>query len=529
MKIDNIKSVKNEEEKNIVIQTQNSTDFSFIENRNPYHDYSQLETVRQRIEEVDEDIHRPDRELTGIYIHTKNFNPYFYLRDHGTNICRSKEDYIEKKVLYKPTEEETGELIEFKKEEDCKYSKKNILIKRKKYNPVLDEERKKWIYTCFKPVYRPITKDIQLIFEIYNDFRQVSTGLTHNQRQVIVCDFDEDYIEEIREENRVIQQSSYDYLVDFCKKNSFPVFTYLERHLDSNHYQVGWILDRPIEFDKYYTVFSDFDDEEISGKILFRMILKNMKDCFHSCSGFNGWHIKNPNYDNPDRPLTRTIWNNDSVSFVEFINAALNVDTSEHIEVSDDNSVVQENRKRMNPCEELSTGSRHMYMLKHLREYIFKFRRENKRFPTEQETLTKAHEIEIESLQETNKKRKRFDSEIKIDAKSILDWCKSKYKEVEYSSDRRNFALTVCSAYKQINVIKSHLYKKQEMKPKEIAVKLNTSLRSVRTYLKEEVDIEKVYSLKREVENFSERQSKKMKYYLEDCETALKLYEELLV
>lgn len=528
MSQNNIYKVKNEEEKNIVIQTNSSTDFSFIDNRNPYHDYSQLEIVRQKIEEVDKDIHRPDRAVTGIYKHKTYFNPYIYLRDHGTNICRSKEEYIEKKVLYVPTEEETAELIEFTQEEDCKYSKKNKIIKRKKFNPILDEDRKKWIYTCFKPVYRPITKDIQLLFEIFNNYRQVSTGLTHNQRQVIVCDFDEDYREEIREENRVIQQSSYDYLVDFCKKNSFPVFTYLERHLDSNHYQIGWILDRPIVLNKYYRIYSVFDNEEMSGQNLYRIILRNMKDCFLSCNGFNGWHIKNPNYNNPDRPLTQTIWNNDSVSFVEFINAALNVDSSEHIEVSDENNVVSLNKEKKSPLEEFFTGSRHMYMLKHLREYIFKFRRENLKFPTEQETIIKAHEIETESLSETNKKRKRFDSEIKIDALSILNWCKSKYKEVEYSSDRRSFALTVCSAYKQINVIKSHLYKKQNMTPKEISVKLHTSERSVRTYLKEEVDIEKIYSLKRKVENFSERQSKRMKYYLEDCEIALELYEELL-
>lgn len=495
--------------------TQNQLEVLSINNRNPYHDYSDLEKISQRIDELCEDIYREDREIVGIYRNKVKFNPYVYLMKHGMNICYDKEDFYKKKIMSIPTEEETDELIEYKVREKCKFSKNGLPFKRKKNNPVLENDH--WIYTCFRPVSHCVTKDVQLIYEICNQFRQVSTGLTHSQRQVIVCDFDEDYKEEDPEKN---QKSTYDHLIDLCEENHFPVFTYLEKHLDTNHYQIGWILDEPILLNKYYKVFNGLDYDDISGRDLYKTVLTVMKYKFHSDENFTGWFIKNPNYCNSN--LTETIWNNDTVSFEEFLNSVFDI----HLEDKDTVTVCETSIfTNERPVDELlQLDSRHMYMLKNLREYVFKFRRENKRFPTLNETVHAASEIEDQSLLVTRKKERRPDCEILKDVKSILSWCQTKYKELDYSPERRQFSHTVMSGYRQMNVIKSHLYHKQKMSLKEISNQLKTTTRSVRYYLKEEVDLEKIYTLKREVETHSDKMTPKMKKYLEDCDEVLSMY-----
>lgn len=440
---------------------------------------------------------------------------------HGMNICYDKEDFYKKKIMSVPTEEETNELIEYKVREKCKFSKKGLPFKRKKNNPVLVNDH--WVYTCFRPVCVSVTKDIQLVYEIFNHYRQVSTGLTHNQRQVIVCDFDEDYKEEDPEKN---QKSTYDYLIDLCKENHFPVFTYLEKHLDTNHYQIGWILDEPILLNKYYSVFNGLDYDDISGRELYKTVLTVMKYKFHSDENFTGWFIKNPNYCNPVSNLTETFWNNDTVSFEEFINSVFDIHLEDKDTVTVCETSVFTNERPVNDL--LQLDSRHMYMLKNLREYVFKFRRENKSFPTLNETVHAASEIENQSLLVTRKKERRPDCEILKDVKSILSWCQTKYKELDYSPERRQFSHTVMSGYKQMNVIKSHLYHKQKMSLEEISNQLKTTTRSVRYYLKEEIDLEKIYTLKREVETHSEKMTPKRKKYLVDCDQSLSEYEELI-
>ena len=204
-----------------------------VDNKNPYHIYNDLEQIKTDTETIEKEVINNNLTLPVIKgVGTRIWNYNWYCKIFGFNTCQKKEDL--KYGFSVPSLIWRGELQEATYTEPGKLRKNGTPYPRKKWNPVYCSETNKWIYYSFKGKMEYISKDIQSFWEFYNTNRQISSGLTHNDRWVIVGDFDCPFT------NHTIQD-----LEKICLKYTIPHFTYLERHMDTNHFQIGWILNEP--------------------------------------------------------------------------------------------------------------------------------------------------------------------------------------------------------------------------------------------------------------------------------------------
>ena len=78
-----------------------------------------------------------------------------------------------------------------------------------------------------------------------NNYRQILAGLTHNRRDVIILDVDETFDED---HLQMIDNISNIY--------GIPHYNYVLINDRTQHYQIGWFLDRPFYKDRYTNEFS---------------------------------------------------------------------------------------------------------------------------------------------------------------------------------------------------------------------------------------------------------------------------------
>ena len=199
-----------------------------------------------------------------------------------------------------PTAEYTGEYETYTKREGASFKKDGTLRQRDRFSPSFDTATGEWIYTCYSPKFRPITKDIQTVYEILKDYRQVTAGINHRERQVVIADFDE----------TPFNEDTIDDLESVCNANNLPHFTYLEHHLDSHHFQIGWILDKPMVITNAY-------NQDLPEHAQYKALIRKVALVFGSDLGYRGWWCKNPNCVR----LTDTYWFNDTVSKEAFLDA----------------------------------------------------------------------------------------------------------------------------------------------------------------------------------------------------------------
>ena len=200
--------------------------------RNPFHDYKEYEEVLYKVNRIRSAM-ETQSEIIPYQKNISNTNVRLVYRrgDCSFNCSKGKSDFNGNPY---PTAEYVGEFETYLKREKAKFRKDGSLIVRTSYNPTYDDSAKEWVYECYSPIFCPITDDIQILLEVYKDYRQISSGKNHRERQIIVADVDEDFT-----------QNTINILESICTEKKIPHFTYLEHHLDSNHYQFGWILDRP--------------------------------------------------------------------------------------------------------------------------------------------------------------------------------------------------------------------------------------------------------------------------------------------
>ena len=177
-----------------------------MNNRNPYHNYGDLQGIMNKIIEVNDMWNSKDYELLASGHKKSNFYLPNYKKHHSTFACKTVYTTDEitgerKKVftdfLWIPFEYEVSAISYFR-EEQAKFSKKGKLRQRKKGNPQLIQgdtpDTFKWKYEEYKSVYEKISDDIQQYFELFNEYRQIWCSFTNskynNQRSVIVCDID---------------------------------------------------------------------------------------------------------------------------------------------------------------------------------------------------------------------------------------------------------------------------------------------------------------------------------------------------
>ena len=65
--------------------------FILSDNNNPFHDYAEINCVCHTINTVNDDIFNPEKETCAVFRHNVKFNPYYFLKKHGMNICLDKQ------------------------------------------------------------------------------------------------------------------------------------------------------------------------------------------------------------------------------------------------------------------------------------------------------------------------------------------------------------------------------------------------------------------------------------------------------
>lgn len=536
----------------------NKEKITYRDNTNPYHNYSDVDAVRLKMAITYEQVNSTDEngnflfEPAGKDAHTRKFNPYYYTKKYWVPICRDKYEmatYIVKRgkdkgkektypknLVYIPTTYEDGELEAkpYKSKIKAKVCKNGNVRKRTKDNPILVDGE--WVYEGINAKRKKITNDIQVLYKICEDYRQVPADLTRNERNVVVCDFDTKFSEELWRE-----------IVDKIKDNNIPMFSYIEIHFDrkekeedENHFQIGWVLDEPFNYrsNNYYEYnFVDFSEKE-----LYLKMIKGLASLLGSDKAFTGFNIKNPCCVRN----TKTYWFNDVVSKRELTKAFMVlyhkdnptlVDGEKENTFSDNHStitsipttkpMVSKKDRSKDHLNDKELVSRHFWLMKFLREDLWAYRRTNGEFPPLKKVYARAMEIEKDGLNVNHKSSTRDYAIIKYDADKILEFCEKKYVKFD-NKERSEYGHLSQSCYKQIRLIKAKHMKLQGKKVKEIAKELGTSEKSIRNYLKEDVDIEAMNKMKESVLSFNVKQrTEKMQKYIDDITNALSLYEEI--
>lgn len=502
--------------------------------KNPYHNYIGFEEIRDLILEHKKSLENGTYETNEI-LPKGRWSSFVYNQKHCIQTSRTKDEMERGFNDFFPIEYETGEVDEYTIMEKVKKTKTGKIRNRKKYNPELKGDF--WEYKGYKSKYELYTDDIQFIFEVCRDYRQVPSGIKHNLRNVVVCDFDDESFNENTIQN----------LKNKCKELGIPEFTYVEVHLeekenkeDERHYQVGWVLDRPINY------FGDNYEDELfyfSQRELFSILLRTLGKVFNSDLNFKGYKIHNPNWSQD----TYTYWNNDNVDRDELIKSVLKIywksikenefSSEDYIDnnitdvIDQEESFITENQSMSDNSDfltERELTSRHCYLVKKLREYLFQYRRQNGSFPNKKERMKISIDIEKKSLEYNGKREIEEEYKIRSTMESVFEWCKKEYKEID--KEKGKMGNLVKSMNRELNVLTTKSLLKKGVSKKEICEKLRVSDRSVRTYVKEDISYTKILELYNMVISFSDLRgfcSNTMKRYIKCCEDGLKLYNEL--
>lgn len=387
--------------------------------RNPFHCYEEYGYAKQKTDEIFEQMR--DRSVVIPYLKNPNNTDVagVYRRaDCNMNYAYDKGSFTGNPF---PTAEYIGESDIYVRREKASFKKSGDLIYRQSFNPTFDADTNEWLYDCYSPKFRPITDDIQTLYELCRDYRQVSAGKNHYERQVIVGDFDIDF-----------EANTIDSLNYICEVNNIPHFTYLERHLDSNHYQVGWVLDQPLIVKNCYGRFT-FEH------ILYLDLIKKIAQLFGSDPNYKGWWIKNPNCER----LTDARWFNDTVSKDAFLTAFENISVL---------PIPKTCSSADKPKRGKVADSRNDYLMQRLREWIWdRMRNGNK--PSIREASEEGRRIAAEAGSITQKgKQQRFEIEATI--YSVYRWALLKFKPVRPMEVPLNY--WVSKAKKEIKLINTY-------------------------------------------------------------------------
>lgn len=255
------------------------------DNRNPYHNYQDVSVIEEAYKTLYNGANIPNLKGKG----DRYMNYYQYCKSFGFNTCPTKEDL--KHGMGFPSRIWRGQIGPNNYITPAKFHKNGTPYKKTVNNAVYDPVAKVWRHTGTKAVMEWISEDIQSYWLYLHENMQVSAGLTRKERRVLVADFD-----------NAMEEADLFELEIVCMNAGLPHFTYLERHLNNNHFQIGWILDRPFIYD--------------GEQSLYCACIHSLAALFGSDPNFTGWHIKNPVCSNGQ---TITDWYNDCVSKDEMV------------------------------------------------------------------------------------------------------------------------------------------------------------------------------------------------------------------
>lgn len=392
--------------------------------RNPYHEYKDYDEILFKINQIQYAM----KKRSSIIPYQKDIantdiQAVYRRGDCSYNCSKGKGDFNGKPF---PTAEYLGEYDTYQKREKAKYKKDGSLRKRTRFNPLYDTDKKEWIYTCYSPVLSPLTDDIQILYEICKEYRQVSSGKNHRERQVIVADVDEDFTSD-----------TISILESICNEKNIPHFTYLEHHLDSNHYQFGWVLDSP------FIVLNGYNKQTPEYRQYLNLI-KKVAYVFNSDPNYKGWWMKNPNGVNN----TETFWFNDTVS-KESLVSSLDLCFEESENDTEEPVVVQTTRDAVETRKDIKSGkmSRNDYLLNNLRSWIWDYMKATGQIPPYSLVRAEGNKIADEAGIISGK-GKQNESEIEATVKAVYGWSKKQFVKLE--TNKIDFNIWVVRAKREL-------------------------------------------------------------------------------
>lgn len=430
-----------------------------MENRNPYHNYDDLPIIDWFYHKIKTDYENGELILPNIYgTGYKKWDEYNYSRQFGFNTCLTKEE-LEKGYSF-PSKIWTGELIDYTYQRDGRLKKDGTPYQRKKGNPIYNSNSNTWTYNTQIGVMEYISTDIQSFWEYLNFNRQVSCGLTHNDRFVVVGDFDSPFT------NNTIKE-----LEEICSRSGIPHFTYLEEHLDTEHFQIGWILDEPFSM-RYIE------------KKTYNQITKYVSEIFGSDRYFTGWNIKNPNC----LFNTRTFWFNDTINKQELIQSLKNTHNEyfntpfvkEQIEKPVIEPVVVNDYKPSSYVNDKT--SRNCSLFNELHKWMMDYVRNNGELPSKKESWKQGYEISV-SLGRLTHKGTLPDYEILSVIRSVERYIKEIGTETGYSK-RQRFGNLVLGSNKESKILDVYYLWKMGYKTGEIQKELGLKRDVLNKYIR---------------------------------------------
>lgn len=442
---------------------------NIISNKNPYHNYDGMKDIDRDISLIYEKLDSDSLILPNYKTGEEDVvcNWYWYGQHFGFNTCPTKED-LEEGYSF-PSLIWRGELIPFTYKKRGRLKKNGEPFKRKKGNPKWVNGE--WVYETYKGKLEPISRDIQSFWEYLNMNRQVSCGLTHNDRWVIVGDFDVQ-----------IEEDTVSKLEDICSKYNIPHFTYLEEHLDTGHYQIGWILNEPFYIGRN------------SQHSVYKRLTREVGVVFGSDPNFKGWIIKNPNC----VFKTRTKWFNDNVDKMELIQSV----GITYLENFSNNTPIEEDfvEEELLPSnyeqQEVSvfidnSTSRNVSLFNELRKWCRDYIKDTGKLPSYEEMFSYGHSFSVSIGNLTNKGTLPI-SEIRKTITSVLNHFKNRNTDNSYSKEQR-FGNIYKGCKKENNILLVYLLKQQGMKNKDIQKELGFNKNTLDKYVRFIKDNEEVF------------------------------------
>ena len=242
----------------------------------------------------------------------------------------------------------------------------------------------------------PLYESLREAFLAHPEYEQVFSGLTHNQRDVLVLDFDETYTELFRDE-----------VFAKCDNLSIPIPSYIEVH-ENGHWQVGWWLD------DYFSQFNMDDTPHIE----YNLLVATFAAMFGSDSHFTGGWIKNPFFQG-SKVIEYSCNRFSSDIFLKHI-----ADKRRKIHRTTPRGVVNSFMEGKG----VGSVSRNCYAFNALRTYIFQYRREHGIFPSKENCYSWIARYEMGTsrgqlygIENSNK--------IWSTVHSVLNWCIKTYDE----------------------------------------------------------------------------------------------------
>ena len=431
-----------------------------MDNRNPYHDYRDLPIIERDVSIVERSeyvLPRMDRCNTNEYVY---MNPWVYCKSYGFNRAATKETMKDWTSNYCPSMIWRGELLEYSYKQKGKIKKDGTPYPRKRGNPTFNPKDNTWEYNTWKGKMELISTDIQSFWEYCRNYRQISTGITHSQRNVIVGDFDIPFTETTIEE-----------LEAACVKYEIPHFTYLEKHLDTEHYQIGWVLDEPIYIGNSW------------GQQIYNETTRFVMEIFGCDPSFTGWWIKNPNCED----FTETYWFNDNVNRMELIQT-IGISYYKHFfkRREEDEPIISLSTKTETDYKPTTyvdnQSSRNCGIFKDLTKWYWENYREHGTIPTHRDTLQRGYEMSVVFGNLTHKGQLP-PKEVESIVSSVETFFKKNYAANIYSK-KQMFGNYVKGCEREYKILNVFLLRKNGYKNKEIMKKLDIKKDCLNKYIR---------------------------------------------